>query len=49
MYTDSTYLLNEVSTLPAQTIITKQLYANLLRQAKEKKLKHKMMLHPGIA
>lgn len=48
MYTDSTYLLDEVATLPSRTVITKQLFFNLLKKARERKLKHKMILHAAI-
>jgi len=44
MYTDSTYLLNEVKTLPARTVITKQLFYSLLRKARARKQKHKLIL-----
>lgn len=44
MYTDSTYLLDEVTTLPKRTIITKQLFENLLNKARARKQKHKMIL-----
>lgn len=44
MYTDSTYILDEVTTLPSKTIITKQLFYALLRKARARKQKHKMIL-----
>lgn len=48
MYTDSTYLLNEVKTLPSKMIITKQLFFSLLRKARERKQKHKMIMQAAV-
>lgn len=48
MYTDSTYLLNEVKTLPERTVITKQLFFDLIAKARLRKQKHKMILQTGI-
>ena len=44
MYTDSTYLLKEVAKLPAHTVITKRIFDAIVRRAKFRKEKHKLIL-----